>query len=346
MRLHRVLSRLPILGAVLGLLLANPVSGAADVTSVIPVNDGLPTNVGSAHILWQKSHYVSQAQANPNQLLYHGGAVETTPSVYLVFWGPSWQSGFSTTQGSYTYTNTTAEQYLEGFFGNVGGSPWNAVQSQYCQGAAIGAVNCNGALNPQFVGNPKHLLKGVWVDPTPVPNPILTTALVENTTNDPVANEALKASSHFGYDVNATYFILTEPGIQASAYGSVYCAYHSETGHTPGSHGTRYAFVPYVMDQGAGCGENSVNTTNDAFGTGYFDGYSIVGGHEFAEAETDPDNYNGTQDGWNDATTSENGDKCAWMNTQNITLGDHFYAVQPMWSNNANGGQGGCAVTP
>jgi hypothetical protein len=30
---------------------------------------------------------------------------------------------------------------------------------------------------------------------------------------------------------------------------------------------------------------------------------------------------------------------------QNITLGQHFYAVQPMWSNNANSGQGGCAVS-
>jgi hypothetical protein len=341
----RLLTRLPVLAAALGLLVANPVTGAADVTSVIPANDGLPTNVGSAHVFWQKGHYTSQAQLNQDQLLYHGGTVETTPAVYFVFWGPSWQSGFSSTQGGYTYTNSTVENYLAGFFGNIGGSPWNGVQTQYCQGAAIGAVNCNGVAGSQFVGNPKHMLKGVWVDPSPVPNPIVTTALVENTTNDPVAQEALKASDHFGYNVNATYFIFTEPGIQATAYGSVYCAYHSETGHALGSRGTRYAFVPYVPEQGAGCGENSVNATNDAYGNGYLDGYSIVAGHEFAEAETDPDNFNGTQDGWNDAQTSENGDKCAWMNTQNITLGTHFYAVQPMWSNNANSGQGGCVVS-
>jgi serine protease len=82
-----------------------------------------------------------------------------------------------------------------------------------------------------------------------------------------------------------------------------------------------------------------------AFGAGYLDGYSIVAGHEYAEAVIDPDNQMGTQDGWNDATTSENGDKCAWMQLQNIMLGSHYFAVQPMWSNEANGGQGACAVT-
>jgi hypothetical protein len=60
---------------------------------------------------------------------------------------------------------------------------------------------------------------------------------------------------------------------------------------------------------------------------------------------TDPGNLTGFQDGWNDATTSENGDKCAWAGLQNITLAGQTYAVQPLWSNEANAGQGACAVT-
>jgi serine protease len=100
-----------------------------------------------------------------------------------------------------------------------------------------------------------------------------------------------------------------------------------------------------VPEQGAGCGQNMVNPTNDAFGHGYLDGYSIVAGHEYAEAVTDPGNQSGIQDGWNDATTSENGDKCAWTNLQNITLAGQTYAAQPMWSNEANGGAGGCVYT-
>ena len=325
-------------GSVLAAILLLAPTTAADVTS------DLPTNVGSAHVLWTKDHYTSDAQTNQNQLIYHGGTVETKPAVYLVFWGPEWAQGFSTNYGGFTYTQATAENYIEGFFGHVGGSAYNGTQTQYCQGAAIGAVNCNGALGAQFITNPRNELKGVWVDPSPVPSEIVTTALVENTTNDPVASEALAAAAHFGYDVNATYFIMAQPGTQATAYGSVYCAYHSETSHALGARGVRYAFLPYVPEQGAGCGIDSVNS-NDSFGHGYFDGYSIVSGHEYAEAETDPDNYNGTQDGWNDATTSENGDKCAWTNLQNITLAGQLYAVQPLWSNAAASGQGACAVS-
>lgn len=308
------------------------------------VTSDLPMNVGSAHILWTKDHYKSDATLDQNQLVYHGGAVETKPSVYLVFWGPEWSNGFSIDHGGFTYTNVAVETYLESFFGSVGGSPWNGVQTQYCQGAAIGAVNCNGYLGAQFITNPRGLVKGVWVDPSAVPSPIVTTALVENTTNDPVANEALAAVNHFGYDVNATYFVFAQPGTTATAYGTVYCAYHSETSHNAGARGARYAFMPYVPEQGAGCGVDSVNP-DDAYGHGYLDSYSIVAGHEFAEAETDPDNFNGTQDGWNDVQTNENGDKCAWTGLQNITLHGQYFAVQPLWSNAAAGGQGACAVS-
>ena len=91
---------------------------------------------------------------------------------------------------------------------------------------------------------------------------------------------------------------------------------------------------------------HNVNATSDAFGNGIFDGYSIVVGHEYAEAVTDPDNFFSNQDGWNDAQGSENGDKCAWTNDQNIKLGGHRFAVQPMWSNEAFDAAGdGCAVS-
>jgi hypothetical protein len=204
--------------------------------------------------------------------------------------------------------------------------------------------SCTGQTGAQFITNPAGQLKGTWTDPTPVPANIVATGLVSNLTTDPLEAEATRAAQHFGYDQNATYFILTPPGHGATAYGTVYCAYHSETGHTT-SPGVRYAFMPYVPEQGAGCGANSVNTQDDAFGHGYLDGYSIVAGHEYAEAVTDPGNQTSFQDGWNDATSSENGDKCAWTGLQNITLAGQIFAVQPMWSNEANGGQGACAVT-
>ena len=304
----------------------------------------LPPVVNAKHVMWGTGQgYPSAAQVAPNNLIYHGGLVETTPSVYLVYWGPEWQQGFSFTAGSFTYTNTTVQNYVNSFFTNVGGSPWAGVQKQYCQNIAAASFSCAGQPSAQFVTNPTGQLKGTWTDPTPVPSNIVATGLAENATTDPIEAEAVAAAAHFGYDVNATYFILTPPGHGATAYGTVYCAYHAETAHTSG-HGVRYAFMPYVPEQGGGCGANSVNQ-NDAFGHGYLDGYSIVAGHEYAEAVTDPDNQLGTQDGWNDISGSENGDKYAWTGLQNISLGGNNYAVQPLWSNEAAGGQGACAVT-
>jgi hypothetical protein len=79
---------------------------------------------------------------------------------------------------------------------------------------------------------------------------------------------------------------------------------------------------------------------------GIFDGWTIVTGHEYAEAVTDADNVSSVQDGWNDIQTSENGDKCAWLDTQNISLAGHAFSVQPLWSNEAFDATGnGCVVT-
>ena len=307
--------------------------------------------VAAPHIMWTSGGAPAAATSTPtapdptqyNDLLFHGGAVEHHPAVYLVFWGTEWQQGFTTGDTQATYTSATAMKYIKTFFANVGGSTWNGTQTQYCDNISPGSTSCNGQALAQYITNPANLLKGVWVDPTPVPATIVTSGLAENITEDPIATESSRAADHFGYDIDATYFIMTPPGHSATAYGSVYCAYHSEVTNI-GGHGIRYAFIPYVMDQGAGCGQYGVNAKADAFGHGFFDSYSIVSGHEFAEAETDPDAWP-TQDGWNDYQTSENGDKCAYFEMQNVWLGKYRFAVQPLWSNEANAGTGGCAVS-
>jgi len=276
-----------------------------------------------------------------NDLLFHGGAVEHHPKVYITYWGTEWAHGFRTGPGN-AYSNKTAMNYVSNFFGNVGGSPWNGIQTQYCDNIAPGSSSCKGQPLAQYIANSPKVLGGVWVDPAPVPSTIVTSGLEQNLVTDPIATEAVKASQHFGFDPDATYFVFTPPGHAATAYGSVYCAYHSEVTNI-GGHGIRYAFMPYTPEQGAGCGGNSVNPRNDAFGHGYMDSYSLAGGHEYAEAVTDPDAWP-TQDGWNDYQTSENGDKCAYFHEQNLRIGTKYWAVQPMWSNEANHGTGGCAV--
>jgi hypothetical protein len=274
-----------------------------------------------------------------NDLIYHGGVVQTDPKIYVIFWGRRWKTGFATGDKYGRWTNRQAMTYITDFYANLGGSKLLGVASQYCEGAQIGTVHCaRGDINTQH-----NVLAGVWLDASAVPSEIVTTGLAENITHDPLATEAVRAAGHFGHagNLNATYMIFTPTGVQATAYGSVYCAYHSEVTNV-GGHGIRYGFIPYLPDQGAGCGQFSVNARPDRFGHGWFDAFSLAGGHEFIEAMTDPDAWP-FQDGWNDYSTSEIGDKCAYFDTKNVTLGRYYFAVQPEWSNMANAGAGGCA---
>ena len=259
-----------------------------------------------------------------SNLTYRGGPVEVTPAVFISWWGPEWSTGFST--GG--YTSAQEQSYTTGFFGNVGGSAWNNIDSQYCQGVATGTVNCGTA--GTHIQNLAGQLAGAWNDTTSVPS---------SPSQSDIANAAIRLVQHFGYNPNATYFVYTPSGKSMSGFGTQWCAWHSATSSSYGE--VAYAYMPYVTDAGTSCGENFVNKTNDSYGNGYFDGFSVVGGHEFAEAQTDPHTYSGGY-AWTDSSGNENGDKCAWSSSSgNITLGANFYAVQPIWSNASTG----CAMS-
>jgi hypothetical protein len=314
------------------------------------------------HFFWAKGQPspTGTVDSLANDIIYHGGnagsgaiGVESPPAVYLIYWGPDWVTGFTTTDANgKVYSSSLLQTYVNSFFGNVGGSAWAGVQTQYCRNVPAGTTSCAGIAGAQYVTNPKAQLSGVWTDPTPVPSDIITLGLAENLVDDPIAFEAQRAAAHFGYNSQATYMILTPP----TAIGTgqpVYCGYHTQTTSVDGVGNpfrVQYAFIPWLNTNWpglgpGGCGMHNVNATSDAFGNGIFDGYSIVTGHEYSEAVTDPDNYFAQQDGWNDDQGSENGDKCAWYHTQNVKMGSQYFAVQPTWSNEAfDAGKDGCQV--
>lgn len=259
------------------------------------------------------------------KLVYQGGSVETAPKVYISWWGSQWSTGFST--GG--YTSAKAQTYITGFFSTVGGSKWDNIDTQYCQGIAAGSTSCGSG--GTHITNPTGQLAGTWVDTTSVPT---------SPTQSQIQSAASRLMSHFGgYNANATYFVFTPHGHSMSGFGTQWCAWHDEP--TSGTQ-MAYAYMPYIPDAGSSCGMNFVNGSNDSYGNGYFDGFSIVGGHEYAEAMTDPHPERTTSSfGWITSTGStgeENGDLCAWSSAStNITLGSHYYAVQPIWSNANNG---------
>ncbi len=261
--------------------------------------------------------------ASTSNLAYGGGSVETSsPKVYISWWGSQWATGFTTG----VYSSAQAQTYVTGFFGNVGGSSWNNIDSQYCQGVAVGTVNCGSS--GTHIANTTGQLGGTWNDTSSLPSRISQSS---------IANAALRLMSHFGgYDPNATYFVFTPSGHSMRGFGTQWCAWHSST--TSNGNQVAYAYMPYQPDAGGSCGMNFVNATNSSYGNGYFDGFSIVGGHEYAEAQTDPH----PSSGWVDSSGSENGDNCAWSSSSaNISLASHSYAVQPIWSNAGNG----CAMS-
>ncbi len=266
---------------------------------------------GTTYMKINKAH--GNKPSKGSNLFYHGGAIQQSVRVVIVYWGSDW------TTSSYS----GARSYIEGFFNGVGGSSWANSTAQYCQGVGFGTTQCGAS--GTHPSNPASSVT-VVLDGTAVPS---------SPTQSQIAARASAAANTIGNLANTNYMVFTPSGHSESGFGTQWCAYHSSSG------GVSYSYMPYQPDAGASCGMNFVNSGSK----GAFDGFSIVGGHEYAETVTDP--YpNG---GWLDGRGEENGDKCAWISSgqgaaADVSLTTGSFAVQSLWSNAFNGGAGGCVV--
>jgi serine protease len=199
------------------------------------------------------------------------------------------------------------QQYQTNLFSGLGTSQdtWSTVTSQY---------NDNTGSGPSFNG---AVLGGTWVDDSG--------AAPASAAQADIAAEANVGASHFGVSGSDVQIVVMSPsGTQPDGFpNSGFCAWHDWNGNVS------YTNMPYVLDAGSGCGANSVASN--------LDGFSIVGGHEYAESMTDPE----PSSGWVAADGSEDGDLCAWQGLGTINLPTGTFAMQPTWSNNA----GGCAMS-
>ena len=247
----------------------------------------------------------SRVERTPESIItgamtYHNGPVQTAPKIYIVEWG-TWNSTGDPDGVYNTYKN---------FISGVGGSQWMSSQTQYTQSGGA------------HVGNASGSYAGTWNDTTNA-LPSLTRS---GTYQSNLAAEASRAAAHFGdYSASASYIIMIPHGHGVYGFGTQYCAWHSSTSASGGR--IAYTNLPYMPDAGANCGSGSVNSP------GTNDGVSIVGGHEQAETETDPQ----PNTGWLDSGNNETGDKCAWVNLQNTSFSTGTFPTQPLWSNSANG---------
>jgi hypothetical protein len=292
------------------------------------LEEGQPAVVIHATVEAMQQASRTGGASTSSDLYYHGGisdglsgniGVETAPKVYIVFWGSQWNNNDPYSEALHEIN----------FLNGVGGSYWFNSVNQYCQGVPSGTYFCsNGA--GQAAGNPSGILAGTWSDSA--------SAAPNKPRQSQLANEAVRAAAHFGNTTAASnasvqYVIATASGYNSSGFGSQYCAWHSSTSSSSGL--IAYTNLPYITDAGTSCGANFN-------GLGYTAGQTIVEGHELAETATDQ--YpNG---GWLDSGGAENGDKCAWNSaTTDVSFSTGLFPVQPLWSNAANSGAGGCVLS-
>jgi hypothetical protein len=320
-------------------------------------------------------------------MAYWGGHVQVTPQVYLVLWGWGQTGAFPASRTCAPETLTEgalsaqlacdpdgAGRRMADFLAQLGGTAWAGVQTQYYQ------VDASG--RQQHVTNPSEQLAGIWADDAD-PASALATSSASNpagatNTYTLLAQEAARAVAHFGItDLADADVVVAQPQSfsDPNAQAQGYCAFHdyTEPGFAKGIYdgialGISYTNMPYVLSQGANCGENSANPG----GGGALDGFTIALGHEVEETVTDP----GAEDivgsglsttnlgAWYDALDAdENGDKCAYVgvsplgpvaglpSTLPIPGAVHditgnaggTFAVQSLWSNQADDGVGYCA---
>ena len=230
-------------------------------------------------------------------LTFFGGLTQHSPHVYLLLWGPNWTADPS---------QFATYQYLSAFYSGLGVQPqdnWSAITSQYGDGNTY----------PSFSGS---VYQGASFDVSTPPT---------GATQQDIAAEADAFASSAGIadSADAQIVVATQSGTcpfqfyaPSTCLGSgsyTDCAWHSYSNEP-------YISLPYLLDSNS-CGANVVQNQ--------YDGFSLLGGHEYAEAITDP-----YLNAWYDSNSSgEIGDKCQWMNLGVIALSTGSFAMQPLFSN-------------
>jgi serine protease len=293
------------------------------------------------------------AAATGPETLSFGGGVDSigvtsgTPKVYLVFWGTQWGTQGTNGSGYTTFSGdpSNAAPYIQAWIKGLGtnGELWSGVMTQYCDGSqvAVGATSCPSGAS--HVGYPSGALVGIWYDNS--------SGAPSQASGNQLAAEAIKAAGHFGNTTQASnryaqYVILSPHGTHPDGFntpGGGFCAWHDYNGDTTLSGGgaasspygdIAFTNMPYVADLGASCGANFVSNS--------LDGYSIVGGHEYAETITDQNPAGGWVNNTGSSFTGqENGDECAWISSGQgasalVAFSTGSFAMQSTWSNDTN----------
>lgn len=181
-------------------------------------------------------------------LTWRGGPVQHNPIVYLVFWGPKWNS-----------LPASLRSDLQAMYGNMNGNGYQDILTQHydSKGQISGTVRFGG----------------MWID---------NTAPTAVTTQAEMSAEAVRAARANGWSItnDAQFQMYLQPGahIDAGPFGIEPCGYHnySTRGGSTQANPLFMAFAG-ITYPGPGC---VVGTVSESLRN--------VGSHEYAEAATDP----------------------------------------------------------
>lgn len=242
-------------------------------------------------------------------LAYHGGRVQTTPRIYLIYWGSDWFDGGD--------PDGVANR-LRLFYKGVGGSDY------------ADALKVYDGKSTAFT-NPAAQYQGWRQDWSPVPTHPSQSQI------EAVVRRAATRLNDLSY--NAQYVIATPWGVSDQLLNAhKWCAWHDWT--AVGTEGrwvtfTVMPYMPYLDALGRRCGGGTVNGAK-----GKLDGVTILAAHEYGESVNDPDFQ-----AWYDNDGDEIADKCSWINLRNALLRNgYWFPVQPQWSNSLRKAEGnGCS---
>jgi ricin-type beta-trefoil lectin protein/putative Ig domain-containing protein len=235
---------------------------------------------------------------------WQSGTVQHTPHVYLLFWGPNWQTDPA---------QEASATYLENFFSGLGNGQaddtWSTITSQYADGTG----------SPGFSG---LVYEGAFNDPS-TPHSDTSVAQIGAEADSFVQDQGIT-------DLNdAQIVVATQSGTCPQGFQGTGCTGGTLLRNECGYHSSSnqpFINLPYELDAGTNCGEDALGGTND--------GWSIVGGDLYMGTITDP--FPPT--GWVDPNDgSEIPNKCTTDFGLTLSTSTTPFAVQTQWSNAANG---------
>jgi len=292
----------------IALLCAFATTSAMTQDSRAIAGQGLPLNVTAEggrqiHVLPAVHKVKALAALNNNggtpPLLYHGGPVMTSPTVYAIFWAPPTLQDGSATSLSAAY-QTVQTNMLKEYFGH--GIANNNTQYYQVVGTTKTYIKNSGKFGASFVDTSSYPGKDCTDPAVPTPTNCIT--------DTDLRNEITKVMGLKGWTGggNKIFFLFTSSNEGQCAVSNSqcsynnYCAYHSSFVNSS-SQSVIYANVPYgntSFCQVPGAPSPNSNPAADAAATG--------ASHELTEAITDP-----LGNAWFDSSGYEIGDECAYF---------------------------------